>query len=81
MSFVGRAFLWFLFFFVLGVLAGVLLLSVAAVIKTCRTRRATTPSLAPTELSTIQSVPWTMAVAVTNPDDTMMMAVKEPPSA
>lgn len=74
MPFLTQALIWILFVLVLGILLATCLLAVAAIVKTyCRN-----PPPA-NELTPMEHVPWTMAVAVevTNPDDTKIMAVRD----
>lgn len=72
--------IWFLFVLVLGILLAAFVLAVATIVKTyCRAEPAETT---PAEMTPMEPVPWILAVAVevTNPDDTKIMAVHETPA-
>lgn len=75
MSFVDEALTWFAITFMLGLALGCVALAVAVAVGKCRGGAPAPTELARTELA---PVPWTMAVEVTNPDDTKIMAVRDP---
>jgi flagellar basal body-associated protein FliL len=74
-----QALIWFLFVLVLGILLVAFFIAVATIVKTfCRPTEMPPPE----EMTPMEPVPWIMAVAVevTNPDDTKIMAVHESPA-
>lgn len=73
-----QALIWFLFVLVLGILVIAFFLAVATIVKSlCWDRTQATEMTPATEITPMDPVPWVMTVAVevTNPDDTKIMAV------